>query len=350
MVSTGIFSLQPLFLPKLILYLAQILFRMASTNPMTPPAPSPPPKSKKIPEPAAWAMSFAQRLRYLQAGMAEEPAETREKHLADELDQALLSLPVGQRQSYLDALAEYFPTWEMATVSFSAEKAAAHPQTIDELADGLVRLAPELSDEQRKALIARFAEAGLVQEKVRPIDGEGLAAVLERLRLPPDSQIDPQRLGRLFAALVDVTLSLDQLVWNVWRTVAPVSTLRRDSLQTDLRSALARSVVGEGEYSASLVQQQLERTRQLVAALLASTETAGRDFGAFFQANFSPSAIREYVRGNMKTGIFDNPDAKAWDLYVERSVHLTAAAIEREVKKQLAKAAEELVQGIQRKN
>lgn len=307
-----------------------------------------PKKSIKIPVPAEWAMSFAQRMRYLQAGMAEEPAAEREKHLAGELNKALMQLPAGQRQAYLDALAEYFPTWEMATVSFSDEKAAPRPQTIDELADGLVRLAPKLSPEQRQSLVERFAAAGVVKEIIRPLDGDGRTAVLEKLRLPEDSVLDPDRLGRLFAALTDMVLSLDQLAWNVWRLLAPVSTLRRDSLQSSLRTALGRSLVGDDEFSATMVQQQTERTRQLVAALIAASEAAGKDFGIFFEQNFSPAAIREFVRGSGKSGIFDNPDAKAWACYVERSVHLSASGIEREVNKQFVKATEELVHGIRK--
>jgi|GEM_PF-1351015 len=292
-----------------------------------------------------WAETLARRLSYLQASLAEETAETREKRLAEEISRALQAVAGNKRRSHLDALAERFPTWQMATVSFDSAGAAPTPQTPDELVTALYGVAGQLTPERRASIAERLAKVGLVKETGRVVDGEALSEIQKRLKLAPEDVIDPQRLGRLFALLADMACMLDQLGWNVWKAVAPRSVFRRDHMAPELRVLLRRSLVGETEASSTQVFQQIEKTRQLVSAMLASLDAAGRGFAQSYQTHYSPEAIKEAVRAEGKPGLFDNPDARAWQCYAERTGQLNAAVIEAEIREHLVRLTEEFAHG-----
>jgi len=292
-----------------------------------------------------WAEALARRLSYMQASMAEETVESREARMGEEIARALQAIPGNKRRGYLDALADRFPTWQMATVSFDAAGATPTPQTPDELVTALCGVAPQLTPERRVAIAERMAKAGLVKETGRVVDGEALAEIQSRLKLNATDKIDPQRLGRLFALLADMASILDQLTWNVWRSIAPKSGLRRDHMVPELRVLMKRSLVGESESSSTQVYQQIEKTRQLLSALLASLDAVGRGFAHTYQLHYSPEAIREVVRGEGKPGLFDNPEARAWQRYTERTAQLTVGAIESDVREHLVRLTEELARG-----
>lgn len=292
-----------------------------------------------------WAEAVAKRLSYLQASLAEETVEAREARLGEEISRALQPIAGNKRRGYLDALAERFPTWQMATVSFDAAGAAPSPQTPDELVTALCAVAPQLTPERRAAIADRLAKTGLVKETGRVIDGEALTEIQSRLKLNASDKIDPQRLGRLFALLADMASILDQLTWNVWRSIAPKSGLRRDHMVPELRVLMRRSLVGETESSSTQVYQQIEKTRQLLSALLASVDAVGRGFAHTYQTHYSPDAIREVVRAEGKPGLFGNPEARAWQRYTERTAQLTEGTIEADIREHLVRLTEELARG-----
>ena len=51
----------------------------------------------ELPEPEAWASSFGQRLRYLQANLADETPDSRQSYLEEELKRALQPVPSSRR-------------------------------------------------------------------------------------------------------------------------------------------------------------------------------------------------------------------------------------------------------------
>lgn len=299
-------------------------------------------------EPAAWAAAQANRLRYLQANLAEETGENRQAYLEDELRRALQTVPASKRGVYLDALAERFPTWELATVAVGTAAAVTQP-TPDEIVRAFLELAPRLAGEQREAVKQKLAAMGLVMATNQPIEGEALADVQAKLKLTADDAIDPQRLGKLFAAFAEVMLTLDQLAWNVWRSAAPKSAIRRDTSQGDLRLLTRRSLAGDAEASAAQVQKQIEATRQLIAGLLAGLGPAGRNFARRYQQRFSPDAIREAVRAEGGAGgLFGSADARCWKKYTDLAADLTDATIENDVQEAVVKYAEDLIRGTNR--
>jgi len=292
-----------------------------------------------------WAEALARRLSYLQASLAEEAVEVREQRLAEEILKALRPVPSSQHLHYLDALAERFPTWQMATVSFTAAGKAPTPMTPDELVGALFAIAPQLTSEQRTSIAEHLSKVGLVKETGRAIDGEALCEIESRLKLSAKDTIDPQRLGRIFAQLADMVSTLDQLSWNIWKRIAPRSGLRRDNMVPELRVLIRRSLTGETEASSAQVYLQIEKTRQLLSAMLASLDAVGRGFSHAFQQQYSPEAIREVVRAEGKHGLFDNPEARAWQRYSERAATLSATAIETEIREHFVRLTEDLARG-----
>lgn len=305
----------------------------------------PAPSTSSPAEPTAWAAALGNRLRYLQANLAEETPENRQTYLEDELRRALQTIPASKRGVHLEALAERFPTWDLATVSVSAKGAVAQ-QTPEEVVKAFVQLVPQLSAEQRESVKQQLVALGLVQISNKPIEGDALVDVQAKLRMGPNDPIDPQRLGKLFATLADVMLTIDQLTWNVWKSAATKSAIRRDTSMGDLRTLLRRALSGDPEVGTPLVQQQVEKTRQLVAGLLAGLGPAGRNFARRHLAKYAPDAIREAVKAEGGGGgIFANAEARCWKKYTDAATELTEASIENDVQEAIVKYAEDVIKG-----
>jgi len=299
-------------------------------------------------DPLTWAATVGNRLKYLQSNLADETPENRQNYLEDELRRALQAIPASKRGAHLDALAERFPSWELATVAVNTPTAVTQ-RTPDEIIKLFLELAPQLSGEQRENVKQRLAASGLIVSTNKPIEGDALTDVQAKLKLGPDDPIDPQRLGKLFAALADTMLTLDQLAWNLWRSAAPKSPIRRDTSQGDLRLLMRRSLSGDAEASAAQVQKQLEATRQLIAGLLAGLGPAGKNFARRYQQRYAPEAIREVVRTEGGGGgLFANAEAKCWKKYTELATELTDASIESDVQDAVVKYAEDLIRGSNR--
>ncbi len=299
-------------------------------------------------DPLTWAAMIGNRLKYLQSNLADETPENRQNYLEDELRRALQAIPASKRGAHLDALAERFPSWELATVSVNTPSAITQ-RTPDEIVKAFLELAPQLSGEQREDVKQRLAALGMIVSSNKPIEGDALADVQAKLKLGAEDPIDPQRLGKLFAALADTMLTLDQLAWNLWRSAAPKSPIRRDTSQGDLRLLMRRSLSGDAEASAAQVQKQLEATRQLIAGLLAGLGPAGKNFARRYQQRYTPDAIRDVVRAEGGGGgMFANAEAKCWKKYTELANEITDASIESDVQEAVVKYAEDLIRGLNR--
>ena len=293
-----------------------------------------------------WASSIGNRMKYLQANLAEETPEVRQEYLEEDLRRALQDVPNSKRGSYLDALNERFPTWELATVTVNTPSAVTR-QTPDEIVKAFLQLVPQLSAEQRESIKRQLEPLGMVVATTNPLEGDALTDVQTRFKLGPKDQIDPQRLGKLFAVFADLMLTLDQLAWNVWRSAAPKSSIRRDASQGDLRTLARRSLLGDAEASAAQVQKQLEGTRQLIAGLLAGLGPSGKGFAKRFQQRYSPDAIREAVKTE-SGGLFTNPEARCWKRYNDLAAEITEASIQSDVQSAVVQYAEELIRGSNR--
>ncbi len=301
--------------------------------------------SQPLSDAPAWAAAAAVRLRYIQANFADDPAESRESFLEDELKKLLDPVPLGKRQLYLDTLAEKFPTWEsLSSAPSVAAKAASDERTPDEVWSLFLKTLPKFSLEQRETIKNRLADAGFIRVSGDSLDTGSTTELVEKLKIPPSDKIDGSRLGKLCAALAEFAIMTDQLAWNVWKNIAPKSTIRRDGSAGDLRTALRRSATGDPEVAAAQIAAQLEKNRQLIAGLIAAIGPAGKNFTRRFQSRYSPEAVRDMVKLE-GASVFGNADARNWKKYTELAQEISEDTIQTDMMDAVAKYAEELMRG-----
>lgn len=311
------------------------------------------PESGSTIELSAKVASVANRLRLLQLDFADDAPDARRDALADEVERALAQIVPDQREEFLGRLAEMFPTWDSnVQVAPMAEQAAGASRADERelksasfLVERLVEMAPRMSDEEKAAVTGRLARADLVPPA--PAGGGAVPeAAAERLRtrlsIPATTAFDGARTVELAGMLAELALSLDQVVWNTWKQVAPRSELRRTG---ELARTLGRFSTGDQDVARGQVKQELERVRQLTAALISSVAQAGRQFAQRHSARFSVDAIKDAAG----PGTMLKPQAvKCWEKYVELAGPLDSAALENELLQSIAKYAEDLVKGINR--
>ena len=313
---------------------------------MNAPATPTPPVSGVDDSSREWALAVATTLRLKQQEHSHLPPAEREQRLETELRDAVQAVPLADRQSHLLALGKIFPSWEAATHGTYAQ-AKSRIQTPIELVDALVESAPGLAPADREQIAERLRSVGLSAAATGGLGQEILTEIKSRLKLAPEEEIDSQRLGKLFIIFADLTLALDQLVWNLWKGAAPQSSIRREISSSDVRGLVRRSLCGDAEASAAQIQQQVESTRQLIAGLLAGLGSAGQTFGARFQERFAPDAIRSAVEAD-SSGFFASAEVKCWKHYEGLAPELTTDAIETQVREAVVKYTEDLIRGRKR--
>lgn len=292
----------------------------------------------------------ANRLRLVQIDFADESPEVRREQLCEEIERAMAPLVPEQRAAFLEQLAERFPSWDSNVVVAPAPAAAPAQSQMDQrelkdpsfLVSRLVELAPSMTDEQKMALGEKLRSAGFVTEGIGGWPSAAADALASELSSGEKIRLDPVRTLELLAVLVAVTKSLDQIAWNTWKTMAPRSSIRRG---TELSREMVRFVAGDPDYSRTQVKQDVERLRQLIAALIGAVGKAGGQFAQKHIMRFSPHEIESQVG---KAGIFGGADAKCWQRYKELFGVTDAASIENELLASIVNWAEPLIKGLGR--
>ena len=303
-------------------------------------------------EDVEWASGLGGQLRLIQASFAEDDAATRQQYLSEEIARALKTVPPTKRRSYLQALAERFPAWEGAP---AAKDAPAMDLAPEELVARLVEAAPYLSIAQRKALSEQLEAAGLVASRptvgAAPAPAAAAAPVEQvpeelqkKLGLEPGQALSQLRVLRLIAVLTEFSVTLDQLSWNVWKQIAPKSIVRRDAgPESDFRRIAGPYLAGDDEVSTAQISQVVDKTRQLIAGLLAAVGATGEAFARQFLSRVAPSAIKE--KADAESGFFIGPEQKCWRKYLETFNEISGVSIEKEIAGILATNTEELILG-----
>ncbi len=149
---------------------------------------------------------------------------------------------------------------------------------------------------------------------------------------------------RLIAALIDFSVTLDQVAWSVWKQLAPKSVVRRDAgPDGDFRKIAGPYLAGDDEVSTTQITQVLDKTRQLTAGLLAGIGATGETFARQFLSRFAPPAIQEQT--NAEPGFFIGPEQKCWRRYVALFGETNGVAVEKEINAAITKYAEDLILG-----
>ncbi len=295
-------------------------------------------------EEAQWASGLASRLRLIQANFADDPANVRQGYIVEEIERALKAVTPSRRRPYLDSLAERFPAWEGVRTAASSDVTApvsAAPRTPEEILADLVRIAPTLSPEARAAFSNQLQGAGFKIKESADAFLEIPADLQKKLGLAPGKPLQLERAVKLLAITTDLSLVLDQLVWALWKQLAPKSAIRKEAEFNRLAGAY---LAGDAEVSTTQLMQPVEKTRRMIAGLLGAVGRAGSAYAKKYVSRLSPEVIEDYAKMEKKWN--ESIEAACWRKFVQQAKdHASEPAIEQEIQEAIAKAAENLILG-----
>jgi len=296
-------------------------------------------------EASSWAQEVAGRLRMLQTSFADDSPATRQEYLVEEIERSLKGIVENSRAEYLGALARRFPGPErVGAVSPKATPVPVEPvkKTVEEIAEELLGRVGELTEQGKARLAERFQASGLI---ARPGQAVDLPPELRaKLGLRPDQVVDEERLSKLCAALLETVATLDNLVWNLWKTIAPKSAVQRDP-GDGFRRTVGRYLAGDREVATLQIKQILEKTRQLLAGLLSAIGPTGESYARHHLETFAPEKIRATVETG---GFLTNVEQKCWRRYVTLAGELNGPTIEKQIVDAIVTYTEEIVSGRKR--
>ena len=300
-------------------------------------------------DPGLWAAEVAARLRLLQSGFADGDPEARRHMVEEELDRALKQVALGKRAEYIDALEAEFPTLEASGQNASAPAQAAAPCLPDEpmaLAARLVETLP-LAGQERDAVMNCLEQAGLVRYTGAVAGAEPPEELQEWMdKLLGGKHLDAVRSYRLLNVLVELASNMDQLVWQVWKKVAPKTLIRQETSRVnDLRKMLGPYLSGDPEISTDQIKQNVARTRQLNSGLLASICAVGGAYSFELLNRMSPDSIRQLAQA--ERGPFESAEKKCWRKHNDVFNEFSQVSIEKEYLDAVKKYTEKLVLGAQ---
>jgi hypothetical protein len=292
---------------------------------------------RAAPEALEWATRLAARLRVIQASFNDQSPEVRSGFLLEEIQREIKAVPETARAEFLDALSLLFPTIEAAPAPPPPTPEPA-PLSSVELVDALIGKFQGAGAEERSLIRERLRAAGLLvtvsEPPTIPADLRG------KLGLRPEEPLDPERYRKLFVTFAELVLTLDHVIWSIWRKLAPKSALKRESTD-QFRILLGRYLQGDREVASYQIAQFLERTRQLTVALVSGFGSAGEAFARWYLSSYAPQKIRSSVETGGH-GFLANIEQRCWRRYVELAEGLNGPLIEEQLASGVVSYVEEL--------
>lgn len=286
----------------------------------------------------------ANRLRLIQADLADEPAASRRAHLNDEVRAALEKVAPGERNAFLDAVEERFPAWEGGrVVSGAGEGTLVSATDMVEFNDPgfllrqLLKASESMTPEQKREAGERLAAAGIAPEGVGAAPAEAVARAKAAMQIPAEASADLGRMLEASALLAEQVVLLDTLVWKIWRQMAPESAHRSRGA---IGQTLASYVSGSGETGRGQVAEELERFRQLTAAVMSSVGKLGGTVYAQL-SQMSPHNVESMSKAEKKWN--ESVEIAAWRKYKELAGKLDQAKVESDVLRALSQTVEDII-------
>ncbi len=258
----------------------------------------------------------ANRLRQIQADFADDQAKTREQYLSDEIKETLSQILPEQRDAFLDALKEHFPTWDASMVVPDAPSQADAGQSkrdqeewndVSFVLERLIALAKDQPEDQKQQLIIQLSQAGLTAAGELGCPQRLVDELKAKLKLTQDDTIQPARVVELATQLVIFAQSLDHLTWQIWKQI---DTRSKRGNNGNLQSTMTRFSRGDSDVSLS---RDVEHLRHLVAALLSAIGQVGRQFAQQHLARFAPADIKAAVARDKS--IWTSEEVLCWKHY-----------------------------------
>ncbi len=293
-------------------------------------------------EETLWANALAARLRVVQANFADDDPATRHSYLVEEIERALKGCVPEKRKVFLEALTVQFPAWQDSAPTEKPEAVASAPAlSPEELLNQFLEAVPDLTPAQRTDMAGKLKDAGFVAQQPATGELEIPAELRKRLGLSNDRMANPEHTAKLLAMLLDMVLTMDQLVWTLWKQIATKSMIRREA---DLSKLSGEYLAGNNEVSTAQVSQGLERTRKMIAGLLGAVGRVGTTFAREQARLFDPTAIEADARSEKKWN--ESLEFACWRKYVQlRKEYGAEPVMEKGIQEAIAKATENLIMG-----
>jgi hypothetical protein len=260
-----------------------------------------------VPEAFLWAEQVAARLWMLQTSFADDPPNTRYDYLVEQIEPSIKDAARSKRSESVAALTERFP-----------------------------------ASERIDALFFKTPEVETVTRGLQKIATGWPLERLGKLGISPKETLDEERLIKLFTTLLEMVATLDHLIWNVWRNVAPKSNVRSAQSGNNPRRTIERYLSGDREVVTLQITRIREKTRKLTARLLSAIGLAGEIFARIHLEKLAPEKIRTGVELN-STGFMSNVEQKWWRRYVELVAELSGQAVETKIVDEIVAYTEELI-------
>lgn len=167
-------------------------------------------------------------------------------------------------------------------------------------------------------------------------------ALRARLQLPESQAIDTERAMELLIPLLELAVSMDQLVWRTWsQRVAPDSQVRRrELLQKSAANHITRQEL-DGEKSLTEFTQDAERLRQLTLCLLSAIGQTGTLFAQRWLDKYSAESIERAAQSEKK--LIEAFGATCWRKFGELTAGMEKSTVDAEVNQGIAEFVEQVM-------
>jgi hypothetical protein len=270
--------------------------------------------------PETWAAALAQRLKVIQNNWVEEDSGARRDQIRREISEHLDGISEGERPAYLMALQAHFPDG-LAMPGAEPVKAPveAAPMGPREACAHLLETLKDASDRDKAAVATQLRKSALLPLSGPDTPGADELTVLypelqRRLALRAGAGINSKRVLKVLLHLLETFIGMDDLLWNLWRQIAPNAQLRRKT-RKDARQLIGAYLTNDPSVSYADVTDSMEWTRKLNTSILSSTGPVGRNFSKRCQDRFSPEAIRKVVEIEGHRRLLESNDVRCWKKY-----------------------------------
>ena len=293
-------------------------------------------------------LAISQRLKVLHTELAGQTEEMRSEQLRDEVQRAIASVAPNERDGFLMALLEQFPTWsngQAAPAPARSEPVVKEvftqaPEIKDPkvLADKLIEYSKGLVDSERLAIANKLSAAGFAVVTIKEAPG-GLPTVQinefkKAIGLPPDANVNPARLVEVASLLAEFTLKIEPWACSYWRDLAPEA---KNSIYQTLNKDLPKFAAGDEKLTKEAMAKSVYKLRSLVSLLMKGVMEAGKQFARDHLGRYSLEAVGSSAA---KGGAFKSQAVCNWEQYVKLMEGVDAGAIEKRLKQVIAKDVE----------
>ena len=255
---------------------------------------------------------LSNRLRLMQADLADRPLVERQEILAAEVRRETHQLHPAQSRAVIDQLIREFPTW--ANESAATEPVAPTGPTEEEWnnpAALIAQLAVVTGKEpaRRKQVLDLLKSRGLV---AATLPEKSAAALGHALQLPAQMPIDPVRTVELVLVLMDFIRKQESFILGVWSTAA--RGIPNTFSSRSIAEIVARYIsLPDTHPQRASMKQELDAAITLLDRRVRVFAATLRAYAQEHSEKFAPAEIENMVTSSFLT----NKNKVLWDRYIE---------------------------------